>query len=274
MKTNASTNRPAALWLGDLHFDRTSQRQRDILFDRISKTESNSVFVSGDISSSRHLQRHLGQLGAACAPRPVYFVAGNHDFHGSGIDEVEGGLAALCGFHENLHHLDGKRIIPLGGGIGLIGHRGWADARAGYGHDTVIDSPDRHVIRDFQGLTRDQALRKMTELGKESARAIRKVLPLALTRFRHVVIVTHVPPFPSAVTYDGKPCGRTHLPHFANLSAGMAILGIARAFPERHITVLAGHTHTGHTAEILPNLSIRVGQARTGKPGVFGLIRF
>lgn len=274
MKTITSTNRPTALWLGDLHLDRTSQRQRDMLFARISKIDSSCVVVSGDISCSRDLHRHLRQLSSACAPRPVCFATGNHDFHGSGIDEVEEGLTSLCASNESLHHLDGKRIIPLGCGVGLIGHRGWADARAGYGHDTVIDSPDRHVIRDFQGLTRDQALRKMTELGKESARAIRKVLPLALTRFRHVVIVTHVPPFPSAVTYDGRPCGRTHLPHFANLSAGMVILGIARAFPERHITVLAGHTHTGHTAEILPNLSIRVGQARTGSPGVFGLIRF
>lgn len=274
MKANTSTNRPAVLWLGDLHLDRASQRQRDILFDRISKTESNCVVVSGDISSSRHLHVHLEQLSAACAPRPVHFVTGNHDYHGSGINEVEGGLTALCGSHEYLNHLDGKSIIPLGGGVGLIGIRGWADLRAGYGHETVIDSPDRHAIRDFQGLTRDQALRKMTELGKESARAIRKVLPLALTQFRHVVIVTHVPPFPGAVTYDGRPCGRAHLPHFTNLSIGMAILGISRAFPERQITILAGHAHTRFMAEIRPNLSIRVGEARTGRPSVFGLIRF
>lgn len=53
MKTNTSTNRPTALWLGDLHLDRTSQRQRDMLFARISKIESSCVVVSGDISCSR-----------------------------------------------------------------------------------------------------------------------------------------------------------------------------------------------------------------------------
>lgn len=103
---------------------------------------------------------------------------------------------------------------------------------------------------------------------------IRKTLPLALTRFQHVVILTHVPPFSSAVKHDGNRCGLTHLPHFTNLSAGMAILGIARAFPRRRITVLAGHTHSGCVTTIAPNLSIRVGHARTGNPGIFDVIKF
>jgi len=274
MNTKTSTTQTIALWLGDLHFDRASEQQRMRLLDRVQTTPSDCVVVSGDISTARHLEEHLRRLASACAPRPVYFVLGNHDYHGSGIHEVESRLAELCASVENLHYLDGKRIIPLSGGVCVLGHRGWADARAGYGHDTVIDCPDRHAIHDFHGLNQSQTLQRMTELGKESASVIRKTLPLALTRYRHVVIVTHVPPFPSAVMFDNKPCGQTHLPHFANLSAGMAILGIARAFPKRQITILAGHAHSTCLQHILPNLTIRVGHARTGNPGTFDTIKF
>lgn len=190
------------------------------------------------------------------------------------MHEVEAHLAELSRSVDNLHFLDGKRMIPLGGGVCILGHGGWADARAGDGHDTVIDCPDRHAIRDFRGLNRKQALYKMTELGKDSAAAIRRILPLALTRYRHVVIVTHVPPFPSAVMFNGKPCGQAQLPFFSNLSAGLAIMGIAKAFPTRKITTLAAHSHSACVQRILPNLSIRVGYARTGRPSVFDVISY
>lgn len=244
------------------------------LLDQIRTTPSDCVVVSGDISTARQLEKHLRQLASACTPRPVFFVPGNHDFHGAAMRDVEACLAELCASVENLHHLDGKRIIPLGGGVCLLGHRGWVDARAGYGHDTVIDCPDRHAIHDFRGLTQHQAYQRMTELGKESAGVIRNILPLALTRYRHVLIVTHVPFFPSAVRYNQKPCAATHLPHFVNLSAGMAILGISHAFPQRQITILAGHAHSSYVTMIRRNLSIRVGHARTGSPGVFDVIKF
>lgn len=273
MKTTLSTTHTTALWLGDLHLDQTHKRQRGQLFDRIHTTASDCVVVSGDISTARHLEEHLRRLAVVCAPRPLYFVAGNHDYHGSCIRNLESRLAALTKSVENLHFLDGKRIFPLGRGLCLTGHGGWADARAGYGQNTIIDTPDRHAISDFRGLDRKQALRKMTELGKESAARIRSTLPFALTRYQHVVVATHVPPFPTAVRYDDKPCGPTHLPHFANLSAGLAILGIAKAFPQRRITILAGHAHSGCTQTILPNLTIRVGHARTGRPDVFELIK-
>jgi len=274
MNTPTPTTHTTALWLGDLHLDRTSGQKREHLFDRIRATESDCLVVSGDISSARYLDEHLRLLASAASPRPVYFVAGNHEYHGSGMREVQQHLAEICKSVSNLHHLDGNRIIPLGRGVCLMGHGGWADARAGLGHATIIDNPDRHVIRDFDGLNRKQALNKMSELGKQSAGMIRNTLPLALTRYRHVVILTHVPPFPNAVLYNNKPCAPESLPHFSNLSAGLAILGIARAFPQRRITVLAGHSHSRCARRILSNLSVRVGHARTGTPSLFEILRF
>lgn len=266
------TSKPSVLWLGDLHLDKADDQQYKRLYNTIHSSESDCVILTGDIANSRHLRDHLIEISSACWPRPCYFVPGNHDYHGSSISEVENTLEKLQTEIPNFHFLNGKRFIPLAHDTCLIGHGGWADARAGDGQCTRIDSPDRHAIRDFQGMGRRMALRKMNELGRESAAAIRKILPLALTRYHHVVIATHVPPFPTAVRYDDQPCSRMHLPHFSNLSAGLAILGIARAFPQSRITILAGHAHSQCIQNILPNLTIRVGHARTGRPDVFDLV--
>jgi predicted phosphohydrolase len=263
----------SALWVGDLHLDKAEDRQRAKLFDTIRSSQSDCVIITGDIGHAHDLQDHLTALASVCWPRPCYFVPGNHDYHGSSIAEVENTLDKLQREIPNFHFLNGKKLIPLGDDTCIIGHGGWADARAGYGQRTIIDSPDRHAIRDFYGMDQRMALGKMNELGRNSAAAIRKILPLALSRYHHVVIATHVPPFPTAVRFNDQPCGRMHQPHFSNLSAGLAILGIARAFPQSRITILAGHAHSQCIQTILQNLTIRVGHARTGRPDVFDLVR-
>jgi predicted phosphohydrolase len=253
--------------------DKTSEQKCQQLLDNIHSIESDCVIISGDVSNARHLLNHLTRLASSSMPRPLYYVPGNHDYHGSSVAGIQRALALISKKVANFHYLDGTRTFPLGHGTCLLGHGGWADARAGYGQHTLIDSPDWHAIHDFRGMDRQQALRKMDDLGRESAAAIRKLLPRALAQYHHVAIATHVPPFPTAVRYDDQPCGRMHLPHFCNLSLGLTILGIARAFPHRKITILSGHAHSCCIENILPNLSIRVGHARTGRPGVFEVVR-
>lgn len=274
MNTQSYQASTQVMWLSDLHLNRAPKLQQSLLFDRLAGIEYDSVIITGDISSSHHVRNHLRQLAAAASPRPIYCVLGNHDYYDSSLCEVDTQVADLCGTIKNLHLLDGRHIIPLGHGVGLIGHRGWPDARAGYGIDTVVDSPDHGMIDDFKGLDRPDAFHKMVELGRESACVFRNILPLALTCYRHVVIATHVPPFPNVVLYDSRPCSRWHLPHFSNVSAGKTIRAITRAFPARRVTILSGHSHSPCDAAILPNLRVRVGGARTGMPDVQDVIGF
>ena len=274
MNLKPATTSATALWLSDLHLDQADRGKTGILLDQISGIAYGALVVTGDISNASQLPGHLRMLAAASAPRPMYFILGNHDYYDSSIGEVEGNVAAICRTVKNLHHLGGDEIIPLGSGVALIGHGGWADARAGYGRHTVIDSPDRHRIDDFLHLDRQAMLARMRTLGRDSAAIIRHTLPLALSRHRHVVIATHVPPFPETARYNGQRCGEAHLPHYTNLSAGLAIRGIARAFPKNFITILCGHAHSPVRMRILPNLEVRVGGAQTGNPAVQDLIRF
>ena len=261
-------------WLTDIHLDRAKREDTERLLGKISKLECDATIITGDISSAPFLVGHLRELAAVCAPRPLYFIAGNHDFHNGSIDSVNRDIASVCRSVKNLHHLRGDEIIPLSQNTALVGHRGWADARAGWGRQTIIGSRDHRSINDFRTLTRAELFAKMESLGREAATAFRRTLPFALSRFRHVVVATHVPPFPDTAYYDNQPCGPTHLPHFSNLSAGMALVGISRNFPHRRVTVLSGHTHSQAHIRILTNLEARVGGAQTGNPGIQDVLEF
>lgn len=243
-----------------------------MLHNTIAVLQSRAMIVSGDISSAPYIAKHLRGLAEAWAPRPLYFVLGNHDFYHGSIESVGRDVAAVCRSVPNLHHLRGDEIIPLGNDTGLIGHRGWPDARAGWGRNTIIDSRDHGSIDDFRGLSKAERFAKMELLGKEAATAFRRTLPFALGRYRHVVIATHVPPFPDSAQFNNTRCGPTHLPHFVNLAAGMALVGIVRNFPRNHVTVLSGHTHCPAHLRILHNLEARVGGARPGNPGIQGTL--
>lgn len=261
------------LFLTDLHLDRIGEDESDQLLRRIRNADFDSVIATGDISNAKNIRRHLSELATACAPRPLYFLTGNHDYHGGGFRDVEEDVDDLCKSTKNLHHLDGKRVVKLADGIGLLGHRGWPDARAGDGMETEITNPDRWSIKDFRAMDHRQTLQRMRHLGKESAGRLRNLLPLALTRFRHVLVATHVPPFDNAVYHKGKPADCQHLPHFCNLSVGLMLIGILRAFPRRRVSVLAGHSHGACSRKITGNLVVRVGASRKGGRIPLELIR-
>jgi len=254
------------LWLTDLHLDRVDENRRLAFCDSLKKNSADAVVITGDISTSEMLPGHLLELGRACAPRPVYFVLGNHDFIGSSFADVDRAVERVCAAQNNLRHLGHGEIVSLGGEAALIGCRGWPDGRAGWGSRSVVKSPDCEGIADFRGLSKPAVFERMEDLGKASARYFRETLPYALQCYRHVWIATHVPPFTQAAFYDGKPCGRHHLPHFTNWSAGSAIQGIARNYPKNRITVLCGHTHSGAVVDIAEGLEVRAGSARPGRP--------
>jgi len=268
---NRSTS---VLYLTDLHLDRASDDQINDLLCRLRQSPASNVIITGDISDASHLKEHLRMLATACAPRPLYFLTGNHDFYGGSFKEVENELDALCRLIPNLHHLDGSQITALANGIGLIGHRGWADARAGDGMATSIENPDRWNIEDFRHLGHQQLLARMRSMGQESAAKLRSIYPLALTRFRHVIVAMHVPPFYNSVFHKGRPADDQHLSHFCSQTVGAMLTSVLTAFPHRRVSVLAGHSHGACFKRITHNLTVRVGASRDGQRIPMELLRF
>jgi predicted phosphodiesterase len=272
--TKATTHQATQLlWITDIHLDRADEETRSRFLKKINLLDYDAAVVTGDISTSPYLGGHLRDLAESCYPRPLHVVMGNNDFHGSSIDSVDKLIADVCKKQQNLCHLGYGEIIPLGEGSALVGHRGWADGRAGWGYRTVIESRDHRSIDDLRGLTKADMFGKMERYGRESAEYFCKVLPYALSCYQHVIVATHVPPFAEVARYSGKRCGPTHLPHFTNVSAGRAIIGIARQFSDRQITIICGHTHCAAESNILDNLTVRVGGAQKGHPAIQSILQ-
>ena len=262
------------LWLTDTHLDHVDSASRQAFYEKLRGENFAAAVVTGDISISRLLAAHLGEIAQACAPRKVYFLLGNHDFYGSSFEEVDRITAACCAKHSNLQHLGQGEVVRLGPASALVGHRGWADGRAYGGRRTSQRFPDQDGIRDLRYRSTYPAFQKMERLGRESGAYFRRVLPYALASFRHVLVATHVPPFAWAVRFNGRPCESSHLPHYVNASAGAVIMRVGGHFPRTKITVLCGHAHHGNTVRLSDNLEVHVGQARKGTPEIQSVFEF
>jgi predicted phosphodiesterase len=254
--------------LTDLHLERVDKQKKAEFLARLRGAEYDAAVITGDISHARGLPVDLEALGEACAPYPLYFVLGNHDFYGSSFDAVDAAVDVVCKRQRNLKHLGHGEIVHLTEKAALIGHRGWADGRAGYGSRTYVPSSDAVCIKDLQGKPNQTVLEEMENLGKASGQYFREILPLALTCYKHIWIATHVAPFKWSAFYDGRLCGPLHLPHYINLSAGGAIRGIAGQFAGKSVTVLCGHTHSPVIFRASDNVTVHAGRARPGHPQV------
>lgn len=265
-KTSNTNKKTKLIWLSDLHIPDNSTILLPSLLSslKIASADADAVILTGDVSSSRQLCKNLKAIAAACSGKKLYYVRGNHEAYGSSYAEVDRSIKELSKEINNLHFLTGDRLIHLNSDTCLIGFSGYADSRAGLGLKTFIKSPDHQAIRDFEGLTHSQSLLKMQSLGKESADIIRKILPLALSKYQNVIIATHVPPFFGS----NKHCRPQHQPHFVNLCAGLAIWGISKysQYSKKQISVLAGHDHTPSKRQITPNISMQIAGAKLGTP--------
>ena len=260
------------LILSDLHLDKASMMEKSNFLNELRISDCDAFLITGDISVADKFRGHLVEISDACGSRPVMFSTGNHDYYGSSFREVDNAIEALCCKQNNLIALGGGEIIELSKSTALVGHRGWYDGLAGSGPRTSAVCPDHYAIDDFRCLSRASFFRELKLLGKESAEYFRQLLPLALTKYEHVMLATHVPPFTQGLRYDGKRCVYPKQPYFANRALGNLIWGISKHFPNRQIQIHAGHTHSAASVCIRENISLQVSGARPGKPNIGQLL--
>lgn len=256
-------------WLTDLHLNFLRSAALEAFLEMLIGAEADAFVISGDIAEADDVAVHLHTI-AVSVERPIYFVLGNHDFYKGSIASVRAKARTLCSVTPNLHWLPDADVVPLTGEACLIGHDGWGDGRLGDYHGSDVMLNDFGLIEEFGGFDEDpqERLAKLHALGDEAAAHFRSVLPAALSRFRHVIAVTHVPPFREACWHEGKVSDDNWLPFFSCKTVGDALVEAMAMAPDRKMTVLCGHTHGGGEAQILPNLRVLTGGARYGQPTV------
>lgn len=259
------------IWVTDIHLNFISMAEVEAFCDRIASERSDAVLVGGDIGEAHDVADYL-RLLADRLELPIYFVLGNHDFYFGSIARVRREAEDLTRQSKWLRYLPSCGVVELTESACLIGHDAWGDGRIGDYAGSRVMLNDYLLIEELTGLDWATRLRKLNALGAEAADYLRRLLPDALARYRHVLTLLHVPPFREACWHEGRISDEEWLPHFTCKSVGDLLRDAMRAQPDRQMTVLCGHTHGAGEARILPNLNVKTGAAEYGSPSIQELL--
>jgi hypothetical protein len=268
------------VWATDLHLDHVvglkalafsrNMAPYDLILHQLAEKRPGAVVLSGDTGTAKTVGKHLRQIAKIA---PTYFVLGNHDYYGGSIKAVRRWARRIR--TKDLHWLQAKGVVQLTEEVGLVGVDGWGDARVGNVHESPVGLSDWQMIEELTHpypiwSERSRRLRegRLQGLGSDDAGMLERALTGALERFRKVFVVTHVPPWPEAAWYNGKPSGLDWLPWFCCRATGEVISKCAGEWRDREIVVLCGHTHGGGESQILPNVRALTGPASYGAPAV------
>ena len=261
------------IWLTDIHLDFLEDPAIHAFMQRLDGMDAGGLIISGDIATGSDLIRKL-QFMADHFRGKICFVLGNHDYYGRSIRVVREAVADLTRNHDRLFWLPEREAVQLRPHLALLGQDGWCDGRAGDYEGSGIRLNDFGMIDDLRRKNKAERLAIIQELSDAETDRAERGIREALASYRDVIFVTHVPPFAEVSL---GPDGKVHLdwvPFFCAQSMGNRLVDIMREHPTHRLLVLCGHTHTQAVGRILPNLTVRVGGAAYGTPGLSGLIDF
>lgn len=281
------------IWLSDIHLNFLTEKGIIKFLESIKNTSSDSVWLSGDIAQADTLIETLSMLESEIK-QTIYFVLGNHDYYLGSFSDVRFKIRRLCNESDKLYWLSDSGIVGITPEVGLIGHDSWADGRLGNYESSDLLLNDYILIKDFNPLVKaaksdmqylpggisniqilftsieakQSRLARMQALAEEAILHLERYLPRALERYKKVFFLTHVPPFREACWHRGKISDDNGLPHFSTKIVGDTLVRIMKQYPDRHLTVLCGHTHSKAKVKVLDNLMVFAAQAEYGKPEI------
>ncbi|KAF0249713.1 MAG: calcineurin-like phosphoesterase [bacterium] len=252
-------------WVTDIHLNFLGEEEIKYFCTNLLKANPEVVLITGDISETPHLEKHLNLL-AENLRIPIYFVLGNHDFYFGEIAQVRQDMTKLTNNSSLLKWIPALGIVPLSKTTCLVGHDGWGDGRFGNYQNTPVFLNDFLLISDLVVSDSRKLIKKLNELGDEAADYLADILPKALSKYEKVILITHVPPFKETSWHRGNVSDDNYLPFFSCKAVGEVLYKVMSEHTEKEMLVLCGHTHGVGQARILPNLLVKTGGAIYGKP--------
>jgi predicted MPP superfamily phosphohydrolase len=250
-------------WTNDIHMGFLDANQEAKFLKKLKECKGDVLLIGGDISDARKFKGYLSKMSDFS--KPVYFVLGNHDYYKGSISEVRGSMKSFLSLTPNLHWLNESGVVKLTDKVALIGHDGWADGRYGLYDLSHVELNDFEYIRELKTYSKAERLYKMQKLADEAAQHFTNLLPETAWA-KHIVVLTHVPPWKEGAWHMDSYSDDYHLPFFSSKVVGDVLTGYMQEHPEQKMTVLCGHTHGGGKAQILPNLLCLTGKAEYYKP--------
>lgn len=262
-------------WATDTHLDFLRDDARRIIEfgEQLVARSPTGVLLTGDISVARQLVFHLSALERV-VQRPIYFVLGNHDYFGSGTEEVRKQMRELSNVSPFLRYMPCVPYLALSPSTAVVGHDGWYDALYGDWQGSGFTMTDWSAIHDFKQVNGNKAtiVSLARKLAHEGVKHVHDGIKKAVRYHKNVVVLTHFPPFKESHVYEGR-VGDDHAqPWFTSKMMGDMLLDASRVFPQHNFTVLCGHTHGKWDGQVASNLSVHVGAAEYNQPVLQGLI--
>ena len=267
-------------WCTDIHLDCLSTEARLSFINTLESSLGEAILLTGDITTGTQIVETL-EFFADKLSKPLYFVLGNHDFYDCSIQKVRTQVSNLAQQYSNLFFLDETPPIllstseaPLESKCILIGHTGWGDARNGDFLQTPVRINDHRKIEELSNLSREALQQRLQQLGKLSASWIQKQAQLAIeSQATHILVATHVPPFPEAAWYEQYAGAIDWIPDFTCKAVGDVLHELATKYTHIQWSVYCGHGHHAGVAQITANLMVYTGSAEYGAPKIEGFIR-
>ena len=159
------------VWISDPHLEFPTDKEVRTFIAKIAAEKPDAIIITGDVSTAMRIEYTLGLL--ATLPGPIYFVLGNHDFYEGSFAWVDETVKKVCCEHPNLIQLGAGEIVRLSEDTSLIGHRGWADGRAGLGSRSTSRLNDHLLIQNLARTDSSVLFAILNALGDQSAEYIR-----------------------------------------------------------------------------------------------------
>lgn len=259
-------------WLSDIHLDFLDKARRRAFYQTILDAGVDGVVISGDICNGHYLEKYLTEM-AKIIKVPIWFTLGNHDYYGSNVKAIRKKLKSLCIKQPLLKWLHKEGVIALSEEIGLVGVDSWADGRAGHYWESNVELADHRLIGDLKGLDAAGRLKVIQGFANEAEEILRRSLNSALTQFKTVFVVSHVPMFYEAcLGPDRRVSGSLWMPHYVWHQGGVAIGEVLQNNAHGRVIVLSGHTHSDIRLRIDDRISIWVAPAEYDNPSIAEVI--
>ena len=256
-------------WTSDIHMGFLDGKAEATFLRKLEKCPANVVLIAGDIAESSTIKMYLSRLSNL--PKTIYFVLGNHDYYGGSIVETRNAVHSLMTTTPNLHWMNMSGVVKLTDDVALVGHDGWADGRLGWFDRSPVELNDFHHIRELRISNKAGRLHEMQKLADEAAEHFSRVLP-ETGWAKHIVVLTHVPPWAAAAWHMGKPSDENYLPFFSSKVVGQVLESHMSDHLNQKMTVLCGHTHGGGKSQIAPNLVALTGDSEYRNPKIERLL--
>jgi predicted MPP superfamily phosphohydrolase len=267
-------------WLTDIHLDAIDDNRLMRLVEDIKATRPDGVIISGDVSNARQVVYHLSALERG-VQLPIYFVLGNHDYYGGSIETVRKSMKDLARLSPYLKYLPNSGYEMLNESTAIVGHDCWYDANWGDAKGSSMILNDWHLIHEYRQFagpsmygrgdsrpSRQKTIEISQQLAREGVVHLQDSIKKAMRYARNVVVVSHVPPFRESHIYNGKIGDNNAHPWFTCKMLGDMLTDAAKAFPDRNIISLSGHTHGRYQGKFANNLEVFVGEAAYSNPKV------